>query len=178
MSNHTPKPIQIPLPIEGSTVEIPMNLGYSTIVDAIDADLINLKWYANGNEPRIYVMGNQKINGKWNANLRIHRMIMERVLNRPLLRSEFIDHIDLNTLNNCRSNLRLCSHAQNVMNKRRYTSNKLGVKGVYSRNGSFRAQIQVSGKKIMLGTFPTIEEAQEAYRNAAIQYHGEFARLE
>lgn len=178
MSNRTSKPIQIPLPIEGATFEVNMNLGYCSIVDAIDADLAQLKWYANGNEPLIYASGNAKVNGKWRNILRLHRMIMERIVGRNLETAEFVDHIDLDTLNNRRSNLRLCTHAQNVMNKRRYASNKLGVKGVYKRDGKFRAQIQVSGQKIMLGTYETIEQAQEAYRNAATKYHGEFARLE
>ena len=42
-----------------------------------------------------------------------------------------VDHIDGDTLNCCRSNLRIVSAADNAKNKRRYKNNKSGVTGVY-----------------------------------------------
>jgi len=41
------------------------------------------------------------------------------------------DHISGNTLDNCRNNLRICSHSQNLMNQSKHkTNNTSGFKGV------------------------------------------------
>jgi hypothetical protein len=44
---------------------------------------------------------------------------------------------------------------------------KLGVKGVWGKQGSYVAQIRVSGQKKYLGTFDTLKEASAAYAKAA-----------
>ena len=58
--------------------------------------------------------------------------------------------------------------------------NKSGRKGVTERkrSGNWEANITVQGRDIYLGKFPTLEQAAEAYNAAALQYHGEFARLD
>ena len=88
-----------------------------------------------------------------------------------------IDHINLNPLDNRRCNLRYATRQQNQCNRRMNSRNKLGIKGV-SRvpSGRFHATISVFTKAYFLGSFATAEEASAAYRNAAKQYHGEFAR--
>ncbi len=64
------------------------------------------------------------------------------------------------------------------MNKPIYKTNKQGLKGVYQRDGKYRAQIQVNGKKIMLGTYLTAQEAHAAYCEAAKIHYKEFARFQ
>ena len=90
-----------------------------------------------------------------------------------------IDHINGLPDDNRLSNLRQASHAQNNGNRGPHSNNKLGVKGV-TRYGdsSFHAQIKINGKQTHLGYFPTIEEADQAYRKAALAHFGEFARFE
>ena len=44
---------------------------------------------------------------------------------------------------------------------------KLGVKGVWGKQGKYVAQIRVSGQKRYLGTFDTLKEASAAYSKAA-----------
>jgi hypothetical protein len=94
-----------------------------------------------------------------------------------------VDHVDGNGLNNCRSNLRVCSHSENMKNRPIHKNNKSGFKGVYRDAGArsvpgreWRAQIRVDGKKINLGAFPCPEVAHAAYVSAAQKYHGEFSR--
>lgn len=88
-----------------------------------------------------------------------------------------IDHRDLNPGNDCWANLRHATRSQNFANQRAYANNRLGVKGVSLRkNGRFLAQIQVNGRKIMLGYHATADAASAAYAAAARAHFGEFAR--
>ena len=89
-----------------------------------------------------------------------------------------VDHRDGNGLNNQRDNLRVCTRGQNARNCR--GNSALGVKGVTlnaNRERPWSAKIGVDYKTIHLGDFPSLEEAAHAYDAAAIQYFGEFARL-
>jgi hypothetical protein len=89
-----------------------------------------------------------------------------------------IDHIDGNGLNNIKSNLRICTHAQNLFNRGKNKNNTSGFKGVvwYPRTSKWKAQIMYQRKMFHIGLFSTPEEASEAYKNRAIQLFGEFAK--
>lgn len=91
---------------------------------------------------------------------------------------EFLDHIDGDPLNNKSDNLRACSHAENMRNKRIYANNTSGVKGVHHRkdSGMWRAYISLGGKRVRLGQFTSREEAEAAVSVARDHLHGEFAR--
>lgn len=89
----------------------------------------------------------------------------------------FIDHIDGNPSNNAWSNLRVATKAQNTYNRKTYSTNKSGVKGV-CWNGSLRkwqAAIKYQYKNIYLGLYEKIEDAAEVVRLKRIELHGEFA---
>jgi len=84
------------------------------------------------------------------------------------------------TLDNRRSNLRIATQQQNCFNRRRRTDNTSGYKGVSYHKGhrKYRAYIAVSGKTKSLGERDTAEAAyRELYVPAALELHGEFARL-
>lgn len=146
-------------------------------VDSTDTDLFQgRKWHILPVHRHRYLRSRLK-----GTVFLLHRVIMERVLQRSLVTGEVVDHIDGDSLNNCRSNLRLATHQQNTRNRCRHKNNKSGFKGVYkdSRSGrrGWRAQITLDGKIIRLGTFKTPELAHQAYCEAAVRLHGEFARL-
>jgi len=89
-----------------------------------------------------------------------------------------VDHIDGNALNNCRSNLRVCTQRENIRNQRLQINKKSGLpKGVSidRRRGKFVAQIRIEKRQIFLGYFTAISEAEEAYKKAAEKYFGIFA---
>lgn len=88
-----------------------------------------------------------------------------------------IDHIDGNKLNNKWANLRTATPSQNIANQTH--RNPSGFKGVTRMpNGKWVARIRRKGRFTHLGTFNTILDAASAYRVAAREEYGEYARFE
>lgn len=90
-----------------------------------------------------------------------------------------VDHIDGNTLNNTRENLRICTPAENSRNSILYETNTSGFRGVVWRkeDKKWSARITVNYKRKFLGNYESIVDAAKAYNEAARKYHGEFAKL-
>ena len=160
------------------TIIIPLTRGQVTLVSDEDADVADLKWYAcfspgYANSGKFIA---RRGAGKGSVVL-LHRIILSRILERPLLRSEMVDHIHGNTLDNRRSELRLSTNAQNQANVGRRSDNTSGFKGVYwnKRDRRWRALIRINGKQILVGSYPTPEEAHAAYFRVAQAHYGEFA---
>lgn len=91
-----------------------------------------------------------------------------------------IDHINGDPSDNRVSNMRLASQAENSRNTRRSRNNTSGRKGVswHKQRQRWRATIMVDYRTKHLGLFDSIDEASQAYCQAAIQLHGAFARLD
>lgn len=87
-----------------------------------------------------------------------------------------VDHIDRNTLNNRRDNLRICTRQENSRNKTKQSNNTSGHKGVSwdKAKKKWRAFISVDRKQIFLGRYNTIEEAIEARKQADTKYFKDF----
>lgn len=101
-----------------------------------------------------------------------------------------VDHINNDTLDCRRSNLRRADKWQSAQNRRSWTSRKRThqhhspFKGVYARvrkNNTvlvgWRSVIKARKIAHELGTFPTQEEAARAYDRKALELHGEYANL-
>ncbi len=157
---------------------IELTQGQVTIVDDCDADLDGVNWHAQEqrNEKTYYAVRHMQSGSlsRRKAEL-LHRVILGRVLGRPLLAEELCDHINQNTLDNRRDNLRLASNKENARNRGKRIDNSSGFKGVRKRKTNFAATIRVDGRNIHLGTFNTPEEAHKVYCEAAQHYFGEFA---
>ncbi len=89
-----------------------------------------------------------------------------------------VDHINGDTFDNRRDNLRLCSNAENCRNQSRRSDCMSGFKGVswQADRKSWRCQIMMDYQKINLGNYSDREEAAYVYDQAALQLFGEFAR--
>ncbi len=83
-----------------------------------------------------------------------------------------IDHINGDKGDNRLANLRCVSVQVNAQNRRRVAArSKTQVLGVSPFAGKFRAALSVDGQNRHLGTFPTLEQAQQAYIQAKRQLH-------
>lgn len=92
-------------------------------------------------------------------------------------KGEFVDHIDGNPLNCTRANLRICTHAENMRNRKMAKNNTSGFKGVKKHGNNWQATIFLAGRKYTIGTFINIEDAAKAYDAKAKELHGNFARI-
>ncbi len=173
---------------------IPLTRGLFTKVDDEDYDWLNQwKWFAKKSNGGFYACRTIRLGYKKRGNQLMHRLILG--LNNPEIQG---DHIDHDTLNNQRSNLRKCTNSENRRNRNSLkgsTSKYLGVhiqttkKTYMTKRGlvtnvrkRFIAKIKISmGNEIKLADLPISEEneiiAAKAYDEAAKKYHGEFANL-
>jgi len=157
------------------TGNIPLTQNCVTIVDDEDMDLIRYRWHVKRESKTSYAARNMPgTYGK--VTVRMHREIIERVLNRQLQNGEIVDHVNRDGLDNRRANLRICNHAQNLCNTQAPTNNSSGYKGVSFKKPTqkWQASIGYNGKKHFLGYYETALEAHEAYTEAAKTLFGEF----
>jgi len=89
-----------------------------------------------------------------------------------------IDHIDCDPSNNRWNNLRPATNTENVRNQRAPRSNSSGVKGVSwsKEKRKWVAYITANRRRIHLGQFENIEDAEAAYAKASKKHHGEYGR--
>lgn len=83
-----------------------------------------------------------------------------------------IDHINGDSSDDRLENLRDVDRRTNQENLRKAKrTNAASVLGVSKHRNRFRAMVKVKGKSVYLGSFPTAEEAHDAYVNAKRKHH-------
>jgi hypothetical protein len=158
------------------TVEIQLTQGQKAIVDAEDFPKVaNIKWNAakNGKRGQFYAM-NQVSAGKGvTIATPMHRLIMDAP------KGMVVDHINGDTLDNRRSNLRICTIAQNGQNRSKQSNNTSGVKGVYcnTTRGTWQVAFDSNGKRHYGGTFHSLDSARNKAISMITELHGDFATL-
>lgn len=170
-----------PFEIRGDTVAISIHTSkygtLETIIDTEDLGRVNEfpgTWGVvhKPNTNTFYVVGTLTLKGR-KRKVRLHRWIMNPK------QTELVDHINHDTLDNRRRNLRVCNNAQNQWNRRnigRWTSKYKGVSWDKEKR-KWRSTIRVYGKRIHLGYHLSEIEAYKAYCDAAEKHFGEFAQL-
>lgn len=89
-----------------------------------------------------------------------------------------VDHINGNTLDNRKENLRIVTHSQNTKNRTKSKNKTSKFKGVNfcKRSKKWRVRIKVEYKSINLGYYTNEIEAAIAYNKAAKKYFGKYAK--
>jgi len=158
---------------------IELTKGYKVIVDSDNYDeLLKYKWYANCVSNLIYAYRTIRVGPRKQGKKITIAMHREIVLAK---KGDFVDHKNGNTLDNRKTNLRICTPTQNSRNhngrqkKRKYSSFKGVKKNLNCKTWS--ARITVDRKSIYLGSFKTEKEAALKYNEAALFYFKEFARI-
>jgi len=145
---------------------IQLTKGAKAIVDDDDFERLNgFSWQFNGRYAA------RKENGK---TILMHRCIMG-------FKNKYVtDHINGDKLDNRKDNLRVCTQSQNIANSKKSKLNTSGYKGVCydKRLKRYRSYIRKDRIMYNLGLFATPELAHLAYAAKAIEFFGEFARLE
>lgn len=124
-----------------------------TKIDKDDLDKVeNYKWNLSGNG---YIINNKN-------KIYLHQLILGKK------KGYIIDHINHNTLNNRKQNLRYCTYSQNHMNTKAkgYTWNK--------KNKRWQVYIQKKYKFIYLGSFLNEQQAIIIRKKAEKKYFREF----
>ena len=87
------------------------------------------------------------------------------------------DHIDRNTFNNRKCNLRPCTEKENLRNRGLHKTNKSGITGVcWSKQRQvWLAYITVDNNNIYLGGYVNKDDAIRTCLLAEQKYFGEFA---
>lgn len=149
--------------------EIQLTQGQVALVDDEDFEYLNqwrwcIRW--SKNTQSYYAMRTEY--KPFQKTIYMHRVIV----NTP--KGLECDHINHDTLDNQKHNLRNITHSQNMMNRRTQSNNKLGVKGVFKYGSVFRAQVRKDGKIVFDKTFTALGDAIVAHDDAIKKYHGEF----
>jgi hypothetical protein len=135
-----------------------LNHGRVLLLSEEDADLLDVKWTASPdyNEytlDRFYAQRGIYGDGK-QKHVSLHRIILERMIGRPLTPKELTDHIDGDGLNDQRENLRLANKYTNGANlTRRHPLNTTGYRNVYWRRGQWHVAIRVKRVLHNIGRF-------------------------
>jgi hypothetical protein len=158
---------------------IPLTKGKTTIVSNEDYEkLMKFKWFALAcltTGSFCAARNSRKRKGKKRYTIRMHRII----LNLDHRSKKQVDHINHNSLDNRRENLRKVTNIQNSWNRKMKKTNTSGYYGVcwHKRIKKWGVSCAVNGKQYHFGYFDVKEEAAKAYNAAVKKLHGVFAQL-
>jgi hypothetical protein len=153
--------------------EIVLTQGQVALVDDADFDLVSqLHWIAAyaPNVKGFYAVAHMPKDWHWPTKMvRMSRFIL------GAHQFQQVDHVNHDTLDNRRENLRLCSNSQNAMSRIGGRKNRYGCRGIVFNGCGWGAQIYLMKNRIWLGTFPIREDAIQARKDAESVIFGEFS---
>ena len=155
-----------------TVLTVPLTRGYVALVDAADYPRVVAagRWNVRPHGKTVYAQHGIVLPDGRRSTQQMHQFITGAV---------GIDHRNGDGLDNRRANLRITTQAQNCANTRIRSNNKSGFKGVSWRadSSAWVAQIKRGEKSHYLGLFSDREDAARAYDAAAVEFFGEFARI-
>lgn len=159
--------------IFGPVAKIPLTKGMYATVDSADLPLLKqFSWFAHSRRGLIYPATNVASGTRRQRTVSMYNLLLPATS--PEQR---VDHVNRDTLDNRRANLRLVSCSENSINQKIRKDNSSGFKGVIRTRGKFRATISAFGKRHHIGYFDTAQAAAKAYDNKAMELFGSVAFL-
>lgn len=147
-------------------VRTPKHTTAVCLVDVVDLPLVNgpYRWTAYFSHGNLYA--------------RRKRGESSEAMHVVIMGTTGVDHIDGDTLDNRRSNLRFATNAENSRNQRKTRHARSSqYKGVTRFRDKWMVQVIKDYKHMYLGLYRSEEEAARVYDAAALEHFGEFARL-
>ena len=141
------------------TIDLSQN--QQAIVDECDwYALRKLNWSASwAKKTKSFYARRKTVIGGRRLEERMHR----RILGLSPGDNRQVDHVDHNTLDNRRSNLRIVTNRENGDNRRDQSPYGPGVsKDRRRRPHPFRASLRLGGRRVSVGSYATAQEAQQA----------------
>lgn len=156
--------------VKGDTTILLIGNMVEVLIDTDDLERVRDEKYTwkvhTDGKGKVYVSREKRIDGKRSVEL-LHRFIM----NNP--EGLVIDHLNHDTLDNRKSNLRAITHAENMQNRKGAARNsRSGIRGVtpHKKTGKWQAQVGVDGEVIYLGLYDDVKEAEKAVIAAREKY--------
>lgn len=148
----------------------------TTIFDREDLDIVESysNWAAKPIKKykgKFQAVHTRRISDKKCEHIILHRLIMEAP------KGMQVDHINGDSLDNRKSNLRLCTDSQNKGNRGLNSNNTSGYMGVCKYKDRWKVQVCHENKTYYLGLFDDKDEAARAYNKKKLELFGEFARI-
>jgi hypothetical protein len=156
---------------QGGVREIALGAGFYAIVDAENYEwLSRWEWSRNVGTTGVYAArACRQRADQWSVAY-MHRAVA------GASGDEITDHINGDTLDNRRANLRVCTRFENAQN-RVSSPGVSGFRGVYASGGKWVAEIVAHGVKHRRWGFARAEEAARCRDEMAKRLHREFAVL-
>jgi hypothetical protein len=153
---------------------------YGVLLDDEDYErLKGFKYYVNRRDAEkhgwYYFRREVIVNGSRTGS-QLHRDVMKCVVGD----GKIVDHINGDTLDCRKSNLRICTIKENTRNQKAHRNNTSGIKGVSwdKLRKKWCARITGEGVYKYLGRYDNIEDAKKAYAEGSAKYHGVYGRTE
>lgn len=127
-------------------------------------------WRISKKKNKFYVVTG---NAKNKTLLYLHNLLMDKTSHSD---GNEVDHIDGNSLNNRKSNLRIVSRLENIQNVNARIDNKIGIRGISQIGKKFKVDFSYNNIRYYFKDWKTIEEA--VYCRMVAEQHFDLHMLE
>jgi hypothetical protein len=144
------------------------------LVDDSDYEWLSAyNWNVRKDKHGFYCTANGKyVNKLRQPAINMHRLIMNAG------KGQQVDHKNGNGLDNQRGNLRFCTPLENARNRRQPKPNSSGYRNIHKQWNKYYVRVQVERKKrVLVGSFSSIDDAVIAYNKFVSEKFGDFAVL-
>lgn len=146
--------------------EIDLLHGLKVLVDLDDIDkLKDRKWFYTKSNGVISNKRKDERRVNQNGHIKIHRLITDAP------EDKVVDHINGNTLDNRKKNLRVIVHNDNIVNQA-----SRPMRNIEYGNGSYCVRLRYRNVKYYIGRYKELEDAIKARDEAATRIHGDIRR--